>query len=167
MSLLASRSEHSYALSPPMRLALVLTFLWINVSEVFRYLVFVMPMTRAAMPKVTDAAPMSTSVFLIWAAWDTVLFVCVAVIVWLAFERFGGGRRNVIAAATLAWAAVFCVFWIATWNMNMTVARVPLTALPLAWIEMLVTAALIEWGWRRTAALAGITGRRVEQPVSS
>lgn len=140
-------------LSLPMRNALVLTYVWLNVSEVFRYFVLVMPMTRMAMPQVADAAPMSLPVFLIWGTWDTLLFVCVSTIAWLYLERFGGGMRSILSVGTLLWVAVFCIFWLATWNMNMTAARVPLAALPLAWLEMVVAAAILERGWRLTPGL--------------
>jgi hypothetical protein len=88
-------------LSPPMRTALIASFLWLNLSEVFRYFVFVMPMTRATMAQVTDPAPMNVPVFLVWGAWDTLLFVCASLVIWLIFERFGGGLANVLRAGTL------------------------------------------------------------------
>ena len=138
--------------SPRMRNALLLAYLWVNISEVFRYFAFVMPMTRQAMPQLADAAPMNLAVFAIWGVWDTLLFVAVAAISWLYLERFGGGLKSTLAAGTLIWATVLCVFWLATWNMNMTNAAVPLVALPLAWVEMVVTAAIIEWGWRASRA---------------
>jgi len=124
----------------------VLTYVWLNVSEVFGYFILVMPMTRGAMLPVADAAPIDLPVFLIWGAWDILLFVCVSTIAWLYLERFGGGWRRILLAGTLLWAAIFCSFWLATWNMNMTAARVPLAALPLAWLEMIVAAAILEWG---------------------
>lgn len=143
------------ALSPPLRRALLLAFLWINASEVFRYFAFVMPMTRTAMSQVADAAPMTIPVFLVWGAWDTLLFACVSVIAWLHFERFGGGIASILAVGTLLWATIFVLFWLATWNMNMTRAAIPLMALPLAWLEMAVAAAIIEFGWRRATSTEG------------
>lgn len=144
------RDATPLALSPEMRTALIATFVWINASEVFRYFVFVMPMTRAAMAQVTDPAPMNVAVFLVWGFWDTLLVACVSLIAWLYFERFGGGIANIAKAATLLWATIFGVFWMATWNMNMTKPAIALTALPLAWIEMVVATAILEHGWRRT-----------------
>lgn len=130
------------------RTALISAFLWINVSEVFRYFMFVMPMTRAAMRQVSDPAPMNLPVFLIWGVWDMLLFACVSFVVWLYFERFGGGAASIVKVGTLVWVAIFGLFWIATWNMNMTQTVIPLVALPLAWLEMTITAAILEYGWR-------------------
>jgi hypothetical protein len=128
-------------------LVLLVAFLWLNVSEVFRYFAFVMPMMREAMSSVPGVAPMNLAVFLVWGLWDTLLFAAVCVIAWLFHEKFGGGIRNTIAAGTLLWLAIFCIFWLAAYNMNLTIARVPLVALPLAWIEMVVVVAILDRAW--------------------
>ena len=128
-------------------IVLLIAFLWLNVSEVFRYFAFVMPMTRDAMSVVQDVAPMNVTVFVIWGLWDTLLFAVVGVVAWLYHEKFGGGILNAIAAGTLLWLTVFCVFWLAVWNMNLTVTRVSLIALLLAWIEMVVVVAILQRAW--------------------
>jgi hypothetical protein len=135
-------------------LALAAAYLWLNVSEVFRYFAFVMPMMRHAMASVPDVAPMNITVFLIWGLWDTLLFVVVAIIAWLCHERFGGGLRHALGVGTLLWATIFCVFWIAAWNMNLTAPRVLLVALPLAWIEMVVVVAILERAWPHVGAMS-------------
>jgi len=139
-------------ISPQLRNALGLSFLWLNASEVFRYFLFVMPMMRSALPGLDGAAPMNVPVFLIWGVWDTVLFVTVSLIGWLYLERFGGGARSVLLAGTLLWAAVFGILWLGVWNMNLTTPGVLLIALPLAWLEMVVCMALLERGWRARLA---------------
>lgn len=126
---------------------LLIAYLWLNLSEVFRYFAFVMPMLRDAMSSVRNVAPMNFTVFMIWGLWDTLLFAVVGFFAWLFHEKFGGGLRNTLAAGTLLWLAIFCVFWLAAWNMNLTVSRVPLVALPLAWIEMVVIVAILERAW--------------------
>ncbi len=138
----------------PFLVVLLIAFLWLNASEVFRYFAFVMPMTRDAMSVVRDVAPMNFSVFMIWGLWDTLLFAVVGVIAWLYYEKFGGGVRNAFAAGTLLWLTIFCIFWLAAWNMNLTVARVPLVALPLAWIEMVVVVAILERAWPHLKSMA-------------
>lgn len=148
-----SRHEGSLLLSPEMRPALIMVFIWINLSEVFRYFAFVMPMMRSAMPQVTDVAPMNLSVFLIWGIWDTILIACASLVISMYFERHGGGFGNILKAGTLIWASVFSLFWIATWNMNMTPIHIPLLALPLAWLEMVIAAAIIERGWQKWSAV--------------
>jgi hypothetical protein len=122
-------------------------YLWLNISEVFRYFAIVMPMMRVDMAMVPDVAPMNLTVFLIWGFWDTLLFGSVAMISWLHYEKFGGGPRNALYAGTLLWIAVFCIFWLAAYNINLATARMPLAALPLAWLEMVVTVAILHKAW--------------------
>jgi hypothetical protein len=51
----------------------LLVNIWVNVSEVFRYFVFVMPATRKFFSNVPGVAPMNWDVFSIWDVWDTIL----------------------------------------------------------------------------------------------
>jgi hypothetical protein len=60
-------------------LTCLIVSLWINASEIFRYFLFVMPMTRETLAMVPDVAPMSLPVFLIWGLWDTLLLVSTGV----------------------------------------------------------------------------------------
>jgi len=149
-------------LGGPARASLALTYLWLNASEVWRYFAFVMPMTRSAMPQIAGAAPMDLVVFAIWGIWCLILFVPVAMFAWLYFDRFGAGVRSALEIATLLWATIFGIFWLATWNMNMTSSRIPLVALPLAWAEMAIAAAILAWGWRAGRAARSVAG--VEKP---
>jgi len=131
--------------------ALGLNFLWINASEVFRYFAFVMPMMREAFPVLPDVAPMNLPVFLIWGVWDTVLILAATFLSWLMLERFGDTVRTAIAAGTLIWATVFVILWLGLYNMNLATVPVVLTALPLAWLEMVVAAIIVRWSRQRAA----------------
>lgn len=125
-------------------MAIFLNALWINISEWWRYLAFVMPLMRANLPQVRDVAPMSLSVGLVWEAWGTLLVLSVTAFAWMYFGRFGGGLMNALLAGTALWAAIFGIFWIALFNMNLATPNVVLTALPLAWIEMAVAALIVD-----------------------
>ncbi|WP_172300433.1 hypothetical protein [Pseudoruegeria sp. HB172150] len=133
----------------PLWLAMALNFVWINVSEVFRYFVFVMPMMREAFPSVPDVAPMSVPVFLVWGLWDALLVAVVTFLIWVVLMRFGTGLRVALAAATVVWAAIFEIFWLAAFNMNMATVQVMAVALPLAWVELAVAALIVRWSLRR------------------
>jgi hypothetical protein len=52
-------------------LTCLIVSLWINASEIFRYFLFVMPLTRQTLSMLPDAAPMNLPVFLVWGVWDT------------------------------------------------------------------------------------------------
>lgn len=125
--------------------ALGANFVWINVSEVFRYFAFIMPMMRDALPMLPNAAPMNLPVFLIWGLWDTILVIAATTIPWLALSKFGAGVRETVLAGTGVWLSIFGLLWIGIYNMNLTSPAVVLTALPLAWIEMIVAAFIVRW----------------------
>ena len=129
----------------PFTYALAINFLWINLSEVFRYFVFVMPMMREALPLVSDVAPMSLSVFLIWGIWDTILAAAATTAPWLALSIFGATLRTTLLAATGVWLSIFGLIWIGIYNMNLTTWQIVLTALPLAWFEMIIAALVVRW----------------------
>jgi hypothetical protein len=129
--------------------ALVANLLWINLSEVFRYFIFIMPMMRDNLVGVRDAAPMNLPVFLIWGIWDTILVLAATGFAWLILERFGTSLRVTIGAGTTIWAAIFLILWLGLWNMNLASLPIIAVALPLAWIEMVVAAGIVRWAMLR------------------
>ena len=126
-------------------LAVLLNALWINVSEWFRYYVFVMAMMRQAFPQIPDVAPLSIPVALVWEVWGTILIAAVVGFTWLFLERFGGGTGNALAAGTWAWLGIFGILWIGLLNMNLATPSVVAAALPLAWVELAVAALIVDW----------------------
>jgi hypothetical protein len=138
----------------PLLIAFLLNMLWMNASEVFRYFAFVMPMMRRTLGVVPDVAPMNIPVFLIWGLWDTILIVIATGFSWLVLERFGASVRTAVVAGTSVWAAVFVLFWVGLWNMNLATPAVMAVALPLAWCELVVAALIARWAMRRKSAQA-------------
>jgi hypothetical protein len=138
-----------YGIPRALSRAFLLNLLWVNTSEIFRYFAFVKPMMTAAFPQLPDIVPLNLPVFLSWCVWDTILVAAVTGFTWLYLDRFGGGLQNAFMAGTCAWVAMFLLLWLGLWNMNLTPAKVALVALPLAWIEMVVAAALVNWARRR------------------
>ena len=126
--------------------AFVLTFvvvsIWINASEIFRYFVFVMPMTRQTLAMVPNVAPMNLPVFLVWGLWDTLLVVMSVTLTWLYTQAFGAGMRSAVIVGTLSWLFFFVLFWIAMLNMNLAEPATAAIALPLAWVELVIAGVL-------------------------
>ncbi len=123
--------------------------LWVNASEVFRYFVFVMPMTREALAVVPGIAPMNFPVFLVWGIWDTILVIMTVVMYWLYTERFGASARSVVISATFTWFLFFVLFWVGLLNMRLTQPSIAAIALPLAWFEMIVACFIARACFRR------------------
>ncbi len=129
--------------------ALIANVVWINLSEVFRYFVFIMPMMRNSLPEIADVAPMNLQVFLIWGVWDTVLVLAATGFAWLMLERFGTSAAVTIGTGTAIWAAIFLILWLGMWNMNLASLPILAVALPLALVEMVVAAAIVRWAMLR------------------
>lgn len=140
-----------YALftSKPFLKTLLINFVWQNISEIFRYFVFIMPMMRAAFPQLPDIAPMSLSVFAIWSVWGGLLLVSQSFFTWVVLLQFGNTRCNMFASGTLIWLAVFGILWLALYNMNLATPSIMAVALALSWFEMLVSSWIVSWGMRR------------------
>jgi hypothetical protein len=131
-------------LRTPFAIALVVNFIWINISEVFRYFAFIIPMMRDAFSFVPDVAPMNLPVFLIWGVWDTILVLTATIVPWAAMNIMGASMRNAILSGTGVWLAVFVILWLGLFNMNLATVEVLAIALPLAWLEMVI-ASLVVW----------------------
>jgi hypothetical protein len=116
----------------------LLTSVWVHVSEVFRYFVIVMPYVRQFLSDVTGVAPMSWGVFAIWGMWDTLLTCMVVLIFWLYAQRFGNTPRSVLASGTLCWLFFFVLFWVAMVNMALAEWFILALTLPLSWLEVVV-----------------------------
>lgn len=116
----------------------LLVSIWVNVSEIFRYFIIVMPEVRAFLSAVPDVAPMNLAVFSIWGLWDTLLTALIVFMFWLVSQRFGNNLRSVIIAGTTSWVFFFVLFWVGMVNMHLSEWSLALTALPLAWFETVV-----------------------------
>ncbi len=151
MSTIAQNPDNARRLSPFVT-ALLINFLWINASEVFRYFAFVMPMMRDAFPMLPDVAPMNVPVFLIWGLWDTILVVTATLLPWIAMKVFGASTARAIGYGTAVWMAVFVILWLGLYNMNLATLDVLALALPLAWLEMVVASVIVWWVTARNEA---------------
>ena len=119
-------------------LTTLIVSIWINLSEVFRYFVIVMPKTREYLSMIPGVAPMDWGVFAIWGVWDTILTALVVFMYWLVAQRFGDNLRSVILAGTISWMFFFLLFWVGMINMALSSVSLAAMVLPLAWLEMVV-----------------------------
>src|SRR5688572_3614003 len=97
----------------------LLTSIWINVSEVFRYFIIVMPTMRKELSVIPNVAPMNWIVFSIWGVWDTILTASIVFITWLCYKNYGRNTKMIFIAGTTSWAVFFLLFWIGMVNMNL------------------------------------------------
>lgn len=118
----------------------LLTSIWINISEVFRYFVLVMPRVKSFFDNKLGVADMDLGIFAIWGVWDTLLTGVLVFIYWLYSQVFGNSNRSVFISGTIVWSAVFVIFWVATANMGLSEWNILWITLPLSWMEMIIGA---------------------------
>ncbi|WP_298418168.1 hypothetical protein [uncultured Kordia sp.] len=116
----------------------LLTSIWIHISEIFRYFIFVVPSTQSFFDHKSGIADIDVSIFAIWGFWDTLLTAILVFFFWLYSRVFGYSNRSVLASGTILWLAIFVIFWIATANMGLAEWNMLWVTLPLSWLEMIV-----------------------------
>ncbi|MEM8808076.1 MAG: hypothetical protein AAGF01_18810 [Cyanobacteria bacterium P01_G01_bin.38] len=119
-------------------LVTLITSLWVNASEVFRYFVFVMPTLRQSLSAIEGVAPMDWGVFAIWGVWDMLLTGLIVFMFWLFAQRYGNNLRSVIIAGTISWLFFFMLFWLGMVNMGLAEWSLLALALSLSWVELVV-----------------------------
>lgn len=121
--------------------ALIANFVWINISEIARYVWFVRPMLKREIG--AETGPMEMSNLLIWAVWDVILIFFATLFFWLWFGRFGTKLVQVVLASIVLTLGVFGLLWLGAYNMGLVPASFLFIALPLAWFEQLVAALIV------------------------
>jgi len=127
----------------------LLTSIWVNVSEIFRYFVIVRPKLQHYLSMVPNIASIDLKIFSIWGIWDTLLTMLNVFMYYLLAERYGREKSSILYAGTLSWAFFFLLFWIGMPNMslvNWSFVWLPLT---LAWIEMIIASFISDWLFKK------------------
>lgn len=125
--------------------ALGINFIWINASEIWRYLFVIKPLLHDTFPKDSDIAPFDLGTFAIWSVWDSILIVAATGFFWIYFKSAGATFGQAIVAASFFTVTVFGLLWIGAYNMGLVPAHFIWVALPLAWFEQVVAATIV---WR-------------------
>ena len=120
--------------------ATLITSIWINASEVFRYFVFIRPRVRDFFDYKNGIAEIDVSIFTIWGLWDTLLTAVLVFAVWLCTQVYMQAKKVILISGTFIWASVFIIFWVATANMGLSEWSILFIALPLSLFEMLIGA---------------------------
>lgn len=116
----------------------LITSIWINASEVFRYFVLVMPRVKSYWNNLDSVADMNAGIFAIWGLWDTILTAMVVFSFWLFTRVFGNNIRSVLISGTLSWIFFFVLYWIGAANMGYSDWSILWITLPLSLLELIV-----------------------------
>jgi hypothetical protein len=131
-------------------IAFAINTIWINASEIWRYLVIVKPMLHDTFPGRTDIAPFTLPVFGLWSIWDTWLVFAATGFFWLYLNWAGNNIRQSLIAATVFTLTVFGLLWFGVANMGVLPMHFFWTAMPLAWVEQAVAALIVMLVMNRT-----------------
>jgi hypothetical protein len=145
----ASAQAPTQKISRAFWIALALNTVWINVSEIWRYLAIVKPMLHETYPGRTDIAPFDLATFASWSVWDSWLILAATGFYWLYLKHAGRDVRQALMAATLLTLTVFGLIWLGVVNMGFVPARFIWIAVPLAWIEQAGAALIVRWAMDR------------------
>lgn len=126
-------------------LALGINFIWINASEVWRYFQIVRPALLETFPSNPSIGAITPGIFASWMVWDTILIFAATGFYWLWLTRFRFGLSQAALASLAFTITVFGLIWIGIVNMGFVGTHFIYAALPPAWIEQLVAAALTYW----------------------
>ena len=118
----------------------IITSLWVNASEVFRYFVLVRPEMHDYLSTVPNVADMNLTIFVIWGLWDTLLTALYVFLFWLCASVFGNNAKSILISGFMSWCFFFLLFWVGMANMNLSNWGYLLIVLPLALVETLIAA---------------------------
>jgi hypothetical protein len=131
------------------KLALIANFIWINASEIWRYLAVVKPMLHEAFPGRSEIAPFDLPTFGLWSIWDTWLIASATGFYWIYLNWAGRSIRQALIAAALFTVTTIGLIWLGAYNMGLVPANFLLMATPLAWVEQAIAAVIVWWAMRR------------------
>lgn len=122
---------------------LLFNFIWINLSEIFRYFLFIMPMMRETFPQIDNIADMNIFIFLVWGVWDMILVFSVCLFTKLYLTYFGYNLKNTLWVGTILWLTIFVILWLGLFNMGLATLSILAIALPLSWLELVIAALIV------------------------
>lgn len=131
------------------RIALIGNLVWINASEIWRYLAVVRPMIQAIFPGQPDKAPFTLPIFASWTLWDTWLILAATGFYWLYLSWAGRTVAQALAAASFLTITIFGLIWLGVFNMGLLPPDFIWTAVPLAWAEQAIAALIVRWAMGR------------------
>jgi len=130
-------------------LALGINFIWINLSEIARYFGVIKPMLHDAFPGASHIAAVTPTIFISWMVWDTILIMAATGFYWIYLHYFAPTIRHVMLSASFFTITVFGLIWLGVVNMGLVSSNFIVAALPLAFLEQLIAAYIVQWAIRR------------------
>ncbi len=116
----------------------LLTSIWVNISELIRYLAYVRPEMQNYLSAIPGIGTMNLKIGLIWGLFDTLLTALFVFTFWLCTQAFGNTRKTILISGLMSWCFFFVLFWVGSANMFLSSWGALLVVLPLALLETLI-----------------------------
>ena len=120
----------------------LLTSIWVNISELIRYLAYVRPEMQNYLSAIPGIGTMNLKIALIWGFFDTLLTALFVFTFWLCARAFGNNSKTILISGLMSWCFFFVLFWVGSANMFLSSWSALLVVLPLALLET-ITASYI------------------------
>ncbi len=127
----------------------LLTSIWVNISELARYLPYVRPEMMDYLSSIPHMGEMNLQVLLVWGFFDTLLTALYVFSFWLCAQAFGNSFKAVLISGVFSWLFFFVLFWIGSANMFVARWSNVLIVLPLALLETIVASYIASILYRR------------------
>jgi hypothetical protein len=110
-------------------IAIILTGIWINVSEFFRNNVLLKTYWVDHYQSLGMTFPSGPRNGIIWVAWGFLF----AIAIYLISRKF-----NLIQTTLISWFTGFVLMWVVTWNLNILPGAILIYAVPLSLLETFI-----------------------------
>ena len=110
-------------------IAVILTGIWVNVSEFFRNEILLKKYWVDHYQSLGMTFPSEPKNGMIWVAWGFLFAIAIYVI---------SRKFNLIQTTLLSWFMAFVLMWVVTWNLNVLPSAILIYAVPLSLLEAFI-----------------------------
>jgi hypothetical protein len=110
-------------------MGVVLTGIWVNVSEFFRNEILLKKYWIDHYQSLGMTFPSEPKNGMIWVAWGFLLAIAIYVI---------SRKFNFLQTALIIWFTAFILMWIVIWNLNVFPSAIVIYAVPLSLLEVFI-----------------------------
>ncbi len=131
----------------------LLTGIWVNISELFRYFGYVRPEMQEFFTSIPQMGTIwDLQIILVWGFFDILLTALFVFTFWLCARAFGNNRKSILISGIMSWCFFFVLFWVGSANMFLADWSTLLVVLPLALVETVVASYIASKLYTRRSA---------------
>ncbi len=116
--------------------------IWFAISELPRYFLCVRPAMMEYLSAIPNMGSFEIFEACMWTILSCVMIFSYVFIYWLCAIAFGNNKKAIFISSTLTWLAMFVFYWLASATMLTAEWKNLVVALPLAYLETLISSYL-------------------------